>query len=115
VIDDDELVLKSFSEFLDKEKLQYKAARSKKEAVDFAKNGKFDLVFLDLVLQDGDGVEIYKEIKELNPATNIVLTTGHRKRGEELSGKIELIGSLYKPFEMDAIFGFIEKVKAAKK
>ena len=67
-----------------------------------------------VVLVGTSGVEVYQEIKKVFSEANIVLMTGHRERAQEVSKEIDLDGCLYKPFEIDNILMYIERIKAAK-
>lgn len=115
VIDDDETILNFFSAFLEQKNISCKTAHSKAEAVALAKENKFNMVFLDLVLNDANGVEVYNELKVILPEANIVLITGHPQEAKTIEGKLELSGCLYKPFEMDNILKYIETAKAKLK
>ncbi|MFA5356917.1 MAG: response regulator [Candidatus Omnitrophota bacterium] len=112
VVDDEEVVLNFFSTLLKGKNLKYKFARNGKEAAALAAEERFDLVFLDLVLKEESGLEVYEQIKKIIPKAQIVLITGYPQKAEEIKGKIELAGCLYKPFDIDSIVGYIEKIKA---
>jgi two-component system, NtrC family, response regulator HydG len=112
VVDDDEAIHNFFSVFLNEKKLKFKIARDRNEALDAVKKEKFTLIFLDLVLKDVSGLDVFKEIKEIVPQANIVLITGHPQKAEEIKGKIEIAGCLYKPFDIESIVGCIEKIKS---
>lgn len=111
VIDDDEAILVFFSNFLKEQGFKYKTARDKKEALETVNSEKFDLIFLDLVLKEGDGRHIYEEFKKASPGMNIVLMTGYPQKAKELEDKLEVAGCLYKPFDIKNIVHYIEKVK----
>lgn len=112
VVDDDEAIHNFFSVLLNEKKLKYQIAHDRQEALAAIKKEKFTLIFLDLVLKDVSGLDVLKEIKEIMPEANIVLITGHPQKAEEIKGKIEVAGCLYKPFDIDSIISCIEKIKA---
>ena len=114
VIDDDDAVLNFFSNFLKSKKQKFKIARNKQEALTAIKEDGFDLVFMDLVLKDTDGLSLYKEIKQLQPEVPIVLMTGYPQKAKEFEGVVDISGCLYKPFEIKSIMEYIDKVKAQK-
>jgi DNA-binding NtrC family response regulator len=114
VVDDDSAVIDFFTKLLVSGGLHCDSAQNKPDAVALAKKTKFDLIFLDLVLKDSNGIEIYKEIKQIQPEASIVLITGYPNKAKELEGKIELAGSLYKPFDIESVISCIEKVKNKK-
>jgi DNA-binding NtrC family response regulator len=113
VLDDDEAVLSFFSSFLESKMQKCKISRTIQEAMSAIKEERFDLVFLDLVLKDADGLSVYKEMKKLLPEAAIVVITGYIQKAKEIESEIS--GCLYKPFEIDKIMEYIEKVKTSKK
>jgi two-component system, NtrC family, response regulator HydG len=115
VIDDEEVILEFFSAFLKNKNIKYKVSRSKREALEAVKNEKFSLIFLDLLLKDENGVDVYQGIKAIQPHAHIVLMTGFPQKAKEIAGQIELAGCLYKPFEVDGILKYIEEAKANAK
>lgn len=112
VIDDDPAVLNFFANLLKSKNHKYKITHDREEALVAARAEKFDLVFLDLVLKDINGVELYKEIKEILPQATIVIITGYPQKAKEIEGALEIAGCLYKPFEIDKVLGYLEKLKA---
>jgi two-component system, NtrC family, response regulator HydG len=112
VVDDDNTILSFFSSFLAQKNLSCKVAHNKDEAVSMARENKFNLIFLDLILEDSNGVDVYKELKNIVPEANIVLITGHPQKAKAIENEIELSGCLYKPFEIDTILRFIETAKS---
>lgn len=60
----------------------------------------FDAVILDYQLTNGDGVQIYAEIVERWPETDVVFLTGHNS--EELLKRVEQIGPAH-VFSKDAL------------
>jgi len=114
-IDDDESILRIFSDFFKTVDVSSSVAHSKDAAVALLKNKKFDLVFLDLVFKDCEGIEIYKEIKTVSPDTFVVLITAFPHLAEKIKDNIELAGCLFKPFDIKDIIPHLDKVKKAKK
>ncbi|MFA5157319.1 MAG: response regulator [Candidatus Omnitrophota bacterium] len=114
VIDDDETILEFFSSLLAQKNLSCKSAHSKEEAVMLAKQNKFNLIFLDLVLKDANGVDAYNELKAILPEANIVLITGFPQKAKSIEGTLAVSGCLYKPFEINNILKYIETAKSKK-
>ena len=77
LVDDEALVLLGFSEEIKSKGYYVRTASSGKEAVRMAKEEKPDIVFTDLVMQEMDGVEVCREIRQLYPETEVVLVSGH--------------------------------------
>ncbi len=112
IIDDDKAILNFFSSFLAQRNLICKTAHNKEEALSMAKKDKFNLIFLDLVLRDSSGTELYRGLKDILPEANIVFITGYPQKAEVVENAIGISGCLYKPLEIDAILHCIEAVKS---
>lgn len=54
-------------------------AKSIKQALESFKenNGNFDLVFMDIVLPDGSGIELYEQLHLINPDLKVLFTSGY--------------------------------------
>ena len=47
------------------------------EALEFARNNRVDMAFLDIEMGSANGFEVCKKLLELNPATNVVYLTAY--------------------------------------
>jgi two-component system response regulator AtoC len=74
-VDDDSDFLQGVSEIASVEGFSVNGARSLKEAREFLASGPSDLVVIDLMLPDGDGIELLRELKETSSA-DVVLVSG---------------------------------------
>jgi len=79
IIDDDEQIVESLIEALQEEGLTFDSAFSGNEAVEKIREGQFDLVLLDLVLPERNGIEILKEVKASSLKTEFIMITGFGK------------------------------------
>ncbi|HEB31310.1 MAG TPA: response regulator, partial [Spirochaetes bacterium] len=52
-------------------------AQSGEEAVELLKKNMFDLVITDQVMNELDGIQVLKNVKELNPETQVIIFTGY--------------------------------------
>ncbi|MFA5059666.1 MAG: response regulator [Candidatus Omnitrophota bacterium] len=73
-------------------------------ALEILRSESFDVVFLDIVMPEQDGIDTLKNIKAIAPNLPIVMMSGYsvdekRRKAEELGA----IACLKKPFEMDDI------------
>ncbi len=114
VVDDDEAVLNFFANLLKNKNQKYKTVQNREEALLAAKKEKFDLVFLDLVLKEISGVDLYQEIKEILSEATVVVITGFPQKADEIKGKVEIAGCLYKPFDIESVLKAIENAKTRK-
>jgi DNA-binding response OmpR family regulator len=74
-VDDDADFLEGVAEIATQEGFAVTGAGSLKEARGHLANGGADLVVIDLMLPDGDGVELLRELKDTSTA-DVVLVSG---------------------------------------
>ena len=111
VVDDDNIILNFFKKLL--KDYEVTTVDNGETALELVKKQDYDLVFLDIVLKDANGKEIYSKIRKIKPHLYVMLMTGFQ--GEQKNIKeLDVRGCLLKPFEIDKIFSEIEKVKNIK-
>ncbi|MFE8700153.1 response regulator [Cytobacillus sp. FJAT-54145] len=112
ICDDSVLIRKKFRSILEKCKCNdILEAENGVVAVEMAKTHNPDLVFMDIVMPDKDGIEALGEIKEFNRDIKVVMassagTKDHLKKALE-KGAYDFI---QKPISLEAITYLIEKV-----
>ena len=77
IIDDDEAILDSCTQVLEKVGYVVKGARDGIEGLQFLKSESFHSVLLDLKLPGADGMEILGHIREDSPETPVIIITGY--------------------------------------
>lgn len=77
IIDDEKIFLEAHREEIEEAGHEVKIALSGKEAIALARKEKFNIVFVDLVMPEMNGVEVCKEIKKISPKTEVTLISGH--------------------------------------
>jgi two-component system response regulator AtoC len=77
VVDDEPLIRQSLHAVLVDEGFAVAAAASAAEAWIAFERDRPDIVLLDLVLGDGDGLEILRRMKALAPQTKVILVSAH--------------------------------------
>lgn len=77
VVDDDPLIRDLFQVALNKRGHTVTAAANGHEAIERIKHENYDLIFIDLVMPEFDGVETLQAIREIDPDPTIVLVTGY--------------------------------------
>lgn len=98
VVDDDEVVGKSFDRVLSEKGYKVNTAMSGKEAFEKFAGNDFDLVFTDLRMPEQDGLEFAKRIREMNPWLPVVVVTGYGTQEAEAKAKeMGLAGFIHKP------------------
>ncbi len=77
LVDDDRHVLESMTDWLRSQGLQVDPARSFAEAVDLLGRKPYDLLLVDVRLQDGDGHDLLEQVRRTYPQTQVILITGY--------------------------------------
>lgn len=86
------------------------AAHTATEALKKSLNATFDLVLLDPGLPDQSGIELCKEIREVNPSTPIIFYSGEaRPKQIEWARKAGAQAYLVKPVDPDKLERTIKK------
>ena len=103
LVEDDRGIVTNLTEFLSKEGYEVKSVSGQKDALQFVKNEKFDLVLLDISLSDGNGFSLCKAIKSDYNIPVIFLTAS----GDEYStvtgfelGADDYIAKPFRPREL---------------
>ncbi len=103
VIDDVEIILSTFKEELGSAGFEVDTATSSKAAIKKVRAKKYDIIFIDMVMPEMEGIEICKALKDISPTSRLVAMTGqiyNNLADNELEfrmagGKVYF---LYKPF-----------------
>jgi two-component system, NtrC family, response regulator HydG len=77
VIDDEESIRFTFERFLTLEGYSVMTARNCREARVKIDQGSMDLVFADIILPDGTGMDILKEIRRAQPDCHVIMITAY--------------------------------------
>jgi len=80
------------------------------EALESVKNDPPDVVLLDLKMPGTDGVEVLKKIKQISPASEVILLTGHGS--EQSAAEWAAVGAFdyaIKPADIDSIVKKLER------
>ena len=88
VVDDEKLLVKGIKFNLENEGYQVDAAYDGLEAVDLARSGSYDLIIMDVMMPELDGLEACMRIREFSTVPIIMLTA----RGEDMD---KIIGFEY--------------------
>jgi DNA-binding response OmpR family regulator len=77
VVDDEEVTRLSLAEILSLEGYQVASAQSGEEALQELEKETFDLVLLDLVMKEVDGLQVMEAVKGLSPETVVIMLTAY--------------------------------------
>ncbi len=88
VIDDDEVVGRSFDRVLSEKGYDVSTALSGEEALETMENTAFDVVFTDIKMPGIDGLEVTERIKARCPWTPVVVITGYGTEDNEAKASV---------------------------
>jgi DNA-binding response OmpR family regulator len=116
VIDDDRDVCKVLGDNLAEDGYETATALTGAEGIEKAKNGRFDLIILDLKLPDQSGVDVLKRIRGYDKDALIVILTGY----PSLETAIETLKNsaadyILKPFNVSHLRGVVQRELANKR
>jgi two-component system, NtrC family, response regulator AtoC len=108
VADDEPLLRQSLSAAFEEEGLQVRAAASGAEALKRLHEEPADVVVLDLVLGDMDGLEVLRRIKHDSPETKVLVITAHGSiESAVMAMKLGAYDFVKKPFELEEILSAV--------
>ncbi len=113
VVDDDEHIQKSLSQYLEMEDFDVDVASSGPQALEQARRQTPDLVLLDIMMPEMDGFEVVERLRQ-QPSTQhvpIILLTARGQDTDVIKGYHMGVSSyLTKPFNLDELVDTIREV-----
>lgn len=112
IIDDDEDTMQVFAEYL--ELLGVKVVSigyDGKQAVEIYKKYKPDILFLDLVMSEYDGIYGLKEIRAIDPQAKVIIVAADlNAKNEEILDKLKPTKIIFKPFDVKKLRVILDKI-----
>ena len=110
LIDDEKVLLKSISDDLKENGYEATTAISGEEGMRRFKLLQHDLVIIDLKMESMDGLEVSRQIKQLNPETPIMILTGYGFMETTIEAlRLDLGDYVLKPVKRDDLFEKIHR------
>jgi len=111
MVEDEEGLRSALQEILGEQHHHVTAAANATRAREAMQNGRFDIAILDVRLPDGDGIDLLREFRRLDPEMGIIMMTGYA----EVDTAVESIrlganDFLKKPFDSDELLIRIEEL-----
>ncbi len=109
IVDDEPRLCNSLKILLSTQSYKVKICNSGGEALTYLINDEFDLVLLDIFMEDMNGFQVIERLKNQNIDTPVIIMTGNTSA--ELTVKAFRMGAidyLKKPFETDDLFSTIQ-------
>ena len=115
IVDDEKVVRKGISRALANRNIRSTEALNGKEALAHLKTRDFDLVLLDIKMEDMDGTEVLQQIRQNNPEANVVMITGYPTIATAVHcTKMGALDYLTKPFSLGDLDAALSKVHSGK-
>lgn len=112
IVDDDVGMGETLSDIMEEKGYCTVIASDGYEAIQKVKEVDFDVVLMDIRMPGMDGVETFKQIKSIQPATAVVMMTAYAVDGLVKEALREgAHGVIHKPFDVERMLGLIEGVK----
>lgn len=116
IIEDDVALCNILKRFLEKNNFEVDVSYSVFEGNGKLKKSSFDMVFTDLRLPDGDGIEVLSYVKNNFPGTQVVLMTSYAEVQTAVKAmKKGAFDYISKPFNPDEILSVIDNAIFEKK
>ena len=110
VVEDDEMNFIYLTQLFKLTKGDITRAKSGREALDLAKNNKYDIILMDIQLPDISGREVTREIRNFDIDTPIIAQTASRTPDEtDDSLDAGCTEVLVKPFTLDDLSNILVK------
>jgi DNA-binding NtrC family response regulator len=115
IVDDEVRFVDSISRRLEMRDFDVTKAYSGQEAVDAARNAKFDLALLDLKMPGMDGKQVLEILKAEHKHLEIIILTGHGSLDSAVEcTKLGAYGYLPKPYELDKLLDVLREAYQAR-
>jgi len=109
VVDDESGVRQSFKMVL-KEKYRLYFAENGYSALDIFKKKHFDLVLLDILLPDLDGLDLLRQFREIEPETEVIMVSALGEIASAVRAiKLGAFDYIAKPFEVDELLSVVKR------
>ena len=111
IVDDDKDIVKIVTTMLEGKGWNVAAAYSGHEALESVNASKPDIILLDIMMPEMNGIEVLKRIKKIDAGTRIIMITAFGDV-ESYLDSMELGAYEYinKPFETDELLDMIDKI-----
>lgn len=111
LVDDEVGYLEVLCKRLKKRDFDVTTAYSGADAIRAVRDHDFDVAVVDLKMEDMDGIELLKILKQMLPAMQVIMLTGHGSERAARNGiSLGAFDYLLKPIDLEAL---LERVLAA--
>ncbi|GAB6189149.1 hypothetical protein JCM30566_08880 [Marinitoga arctica] len=120
VVDDDNVIRNVLKKFLEQAKYDVDLAEGGVKAIEMIKNTEYDVILLDIIMEDLDGIEVLRKAKKISPLTTVVMMTAYSSPDYVLHAlTLGATDFIEKPFDPEHMLKLVkenvERVKRWKK
>jgi len=104
IADDEEIVIRSCLRILDGDDYQVEAVQDGREALRKIEENPYDVMILDIMMPNMDGLEVLRRVKETHPNMDVIMITGLSQIDTAVQAmKLGAFDYISKPFEPDEL------------
>jgi two-component system, chemotaxis family, chemotaxis protein CheY len=113
IVDDSNLARRTLRQILQEAGHTVEEARTGHEAIEKYFLRRPDLVLLDLVMTDMNGLQVLQKLREMDPHAEVVVATADIQKATEAEARaIGAMGYVTKPFDREKVLDVVSKVLA---
>jgi DNA-binding NtrC family response regulator len=115
LVDDEKDFIETLAERMRTRGMKVETTTSPKDAIKKTEQESFDVIVLDLMMPEMDGLKTMAALKEKNPDLQVILLTGHATVEKGIAAmKLGAVDFLEKPIDLAVLNEKIKKAKAQK-
>jgi DNA-binding NtrC family response regulator len=115
LVDDEKDFIETLAERMRTRGMKVETTTSPKDALKKTEQESFDVIVLDLMMPEMDGLKTMSALKEKNPDLQVILLTGHATLEKGIAAmKLGAVDFLEKPIDLKVLSEKIKKAKAQK-
>ena len=104
IVDDEEIVIRSCLRILAGDEFQVESVQDGREALKKIEESPYDVVILDIMMPNIDGLEVLRRVKETHPNVDVIMITGLSQVDTAVQAmKLGAFDYISKPFEPDEL------------
>jgi DNA-binding NtrC family response regulator len=104
IVDDEEIVIRSCLRILDGAEFQVESVQDGREALKKIEEDHYDMMILDIMMPNIDGLEVLRRVKETHPNVDVIMITGLSQIDTAVQAmKLGAFDYISKPFEPDEL------------
>ena len=118
MVDDDPNICATFKDMLEADGYEVAAALNGEEAIEIARENRYDMIFIDMKLRTINGLKTYLAIREVNPQVVAVMMTAYRLEIGDLVEEAlrkDAYTCLYKPFDVEEVIKLVDEICRRKR